>query len=187
MMPAPGLMTVEDYFTKTPVTVKPMELIHGVLRVSESPSVRHQSAVAEMFRALDAHVRSRGLGRMWLSPLDVVLNHREALIIQPDLFFVSNERAQIVQEHVVGAPDLVIEVLSPKPRIGKTGERIRWFAENGVRECWLIHQDQRTTTVIAFDDHRVASRRIFGRAEPIQSSVLPEFTMRMDDVLEDWK
>ncbi len=56
MAPAPRLMTVDEYF-KTPETVKPMELIFGVLRVADSPSPRHQSAVAHLFRALDAHVR----------------------------------------------------------------------------------------------------------------------------------
>jgi len=99
-------------------------------------------------------VRSRKLGKIWLSPLDVVLNDRLALIVQPDLFFVSNARAWIVNERVRGAPDLMIEVLSPKPRIGKTSERVKWFKENGVRECWLVHQDQRSVTVIAFEDYR---------------------------------
>jgi hypothetical protein len=72
---APRLMTVDDYFN-TPETLKPMELAFGVLRVAESPSPRHQSAVGDFFLALDAHVRARQLGRMWLSPLDVVADRR---------------------------------------------------------------------------------------------------------------
>lgn len=184
MTPGPELMTVEEYFTKTETTLKPMELIYGAVRVADSPMPRHQSAVAELFRALDPHVRSRQLGRIWLSPLDVVLNERRALIVQPDLFFVSNERAWLVTDRVRGAPDLVIEVLSPNPRIGKIGERVTWFAENGVRECWLVHQDQRSCTVIRFRDGREAMRTVFERHQAVDSAVLPDFNLSLDDILE---
>lgn len=183
MAPAPPLMTVDDYFQNTPETVKPMELVFGALRVAESPTPRHQSAVAQLFRALDAHVRARHLGEMWLAPLDVVLDERRALIVQPDLFFISNERAWIVTDRVRGAPDLVIEVLSPEPRIGRTDERIQWFAERGVRECWLVHQDQRRVAVIEFAGERVAARNVYRRREPIRSVVLPEFDLVLDDIV----
>lgn len=179
---APRLMTVDEYF-KTPETVKPMELAFGVLRVADSPTPRHQSAVAELFLALDAHVRARRLGKMWLAPLDVVLDDRKALIVQPDLMFVSNEREWIVRDRVRGAPDLVIEVLSPNPRIGRTDERVGWFAEYGVRECWLVHQNQKQVAVIEYADRRIGQRRLFGARDPIASTVLPEFAENLEDIL----
>jgi Uma2 family endonuclease len=184
MAPAPPLMTVDEYF-KTPETVKPSELIYGVMRVAESPSPRHQSAVRHLLLALDAHVRARDLGEMWLAPLDVVLNERRALIVQPDLFFVSHERAYIVKDRVRGAPDLVIEVLSPAPRIGRTEERVQWFAESGVRECWLLHQEDVSMTVIRFADGHVAARDVFGRRERIVSTVFPEFAASPNDIFSD--
>ena len=183
MAPAPPLMTVDQYFTETPLTRKPIELVYGVLRVADSPTPRHQSVVADLFRALDAHVRARTLGRMWLAPLDVVLSVRQALIVQPDLFFVSNEREWIVTDRVRGAPDLVIEVLSPNPRIGKTEERVGWFAEHGVRECWLVHQNERTVTVLQLADSRIANEQSFTSRERIVSAVLPEFSGSLDEIL----
>jgi Uma2 family endonuclease len=183
MAPAPGLMTVDEYFADTPYSLKPMELIYGALRVADSPMPRHQSAVLQLLLALDSHVRPRDLGRMWVAPLDVVLNDRLALIVQPDLFFISNERSWIVTDRVRGAPDLVVEVLSPNPRIGKAGERVRWFEENGVRECWLVDQDERSVTVIEFEDRRETSRRSFQRRDAIASAVLPEFTSSLDEIL----
>jgi Uma2 family endonuclease len=181
---APTLMTVDEYF-RTPETVQPMELVFGALRVAEAPTPRHQSAVANLFLALDAYVRARGIGRVWLSPLDVVLDERRALIVQPDLMFISSERASIVRDRVRGAPDLVIEVLSPNPRIGRTEERVAWFAEYGVRECWLVDQGRRDVTVLEFAHGSVAQRRVFTRGEGIGSSVVPDFAQALDEILED--
>jgi Uma2 family endonuclease len=149
--------------------------------------IRRRRAISQpcwslLVRALDAHVRDQELGGMWLAPLDVVLDARRALIVQPDLFFISNSRAVLVTDRVYGAPDLVIEVLSPRPRIGSTEERIRWFAEYGVRECWLVHQDDVSITVIQFDDGGIASRQRYTRRQPIASSVLPEFNASLDDM-----
>jgi Uma2 family endonuclease len=184
MAAGPPLMTVEDYF-KTPESVLPMELVYGVLRVADAPAPRHQSAVAGFFLALDAHVKSRRLGKVWLSPLDVVLDASRALVVQPDLFFVSNEREWIVTDRVRGAPDLVVEVLSPRPRIGRTAERLGWFSSYGVRECWLFHQDRKVLTVTVFADRRSREQRLFGLREPIQSTVLPEFSMSLEQILDD--
>ena len=184
MAPAPPLMTLRDYFS-TPVTVKPMELARGALRVRDAPSPRHQSAVACLFRALDAHVREHALGEMWLAPLDVVLNGHDAVVVQPDLLFITNENAWIVQDRVRGAPDLVIEVLSPDPRIGSTEERIGWFAQYGVRECWLVHLDRRDVTVVRFADRLLAGTHVCASADPLVSSVLPAFNLTLAQILNE--
>ena len=84
-----------------------------------------------------------------------------------------------------GAPDLVVEVLSPNPRIGKTDERVGWFAQYGVRECWLVHQDERLVTMVDFTDRRIDTRRPYRKDEPIESKVLPEFRVSLKDILDD--
>jgi Uma2 family endonuclease len=175
-------MTTDEYF-RQPETLQPAELAYGVMRVADAPSPRHQSAVADLFRALDEHVNERELGRMWLAPLDVVLDAERALIVQPDLLFISHAREVIVQDRVRGAPDLVIEVLSPNPRIGRTVEHITWFAAYGVRECWWVDTTRSEVTVMSFGDRRVEARRTFTTAEPIRSRVLPAWSRTLDDVL----
>jgi len=139
--------------------------------------------VARIFRALDAYVAARGIGEVWLAPLDVILDEERALIVQPDLMFIANDNAWIVGDRVRGAPDLMVEVLSPNPRIGKTEERIMWFAEYGVRECWLVHLDRREVTVVTYANRRIATRVTFGRRHSISSSVFPEFTESFDDIV----
>lgn len=182
MATVPPLMTVDQYF-RTPETLLPMELVYGVQHVAPAPSPRHQSVVADLFRALDAHVRERGVGRIWLAPLDVVLDERQALVVQPDLMFISNEREWIVQDRMRGAPDLVVEVLSPNPRIGDTHEHVRWFAEYGVRECWLVHQDRREVTVMEFSGDTFRGQLRVNERDAIRSVVLPHFSRALGQVL----
>src|SRR5687768_16757839 len=93
-----------------------------------------------MFLALSEHLRLHRARNVWLSPIDVVLDAERHLVVQPDLIVVCNDRLRMVSDRVRGAPDLVIEVMSPRPRIGTVDERLAWFAQYGVRECWLVHQ-----------------------------------------------
>ena len=181
MTPAPFLTT--DAHLATPETSRPVEVVYGALRVADAPTVRHKQAVCAFLLALSPHVRKRGLGHVLLSPLDVVFDWDRALILQPDLVFVTPDRWQIRKDKLVGAPDMVLEVLSPNPRIGDLHERLNWFAQYGVREIWLLHQLSDRFEILTVDTGRLASRRVFDYLTPLRSAVLPEFTATVGDIL----
>ena len=183
MSPAPRIMTTSEYF-RTPETVTPAELIYGTLRVADAPTPRHQSVLLDLGVALRAHVRAKDLGRVWVAPIDVILDRERALIVQPDLIFVSHARLSRVTDRVWGAPDMVLEVLSPNPRIGRFQERVEWFASYGVRECWLVHQFERQLEILSFAKGSVSGRRTFDVDTPIQSNVLPDFSETLESVVE---
>jgi Uma2 family endonuclease len=180
-MPAPRLTT--DEYLQTPETMLPQELVYGVVRDAPAPAPGHQSAVGRIFVALLQHVERRHLGGAWLAPLDVVLDRERHLVVQPDVIVISNTRMHILTDRVWGAPDLVVEVLSPHPRIGTLEERIGWFARYGVRECWLLHQERREIEVLDFADAAISSRCTFDASSPIRSEVLPDFDLSLDAVL----
>ena len=183
MAPAPFMTTYE--YLRTAETLQPTELIYGALRVADSPAPRHQQAVGAFHLALAPHVRERRLGRVLLSPLDVILDWDRALILQPDLLFISHDRWRVRDQKIVAAPDLVLEVLSPQPRIGKVDERIGWFAEYGVREVWLLYQFDEKLEILNTRDGRVATRQTLDYLTPIRSGVLPEFTPTVEDILRE--
>ena len=172
-------MTTADYL-RTPETVLPRELAYGTLRVADSPIVNHQRVVRELAFALGNHVRNTRAGELLFAPMDVVLDADANLVVQPDLLFVGHERRHIVSERVYGAPDLVIEVLSPHPRIGTLDERVGWFAKHGVRECWLVSIPQRQIAVLSFDDRLVVARSLHGGLDPVGSRVLPDVRITAD-------
>ena len=168
------MMSLYEYF-QTPETVLPQELIHGEVRVAESPSPVHQHIVGNLFLILHEHLTRYGLGKAWLAPLDVILDTDAPLVVQPDLFVILNGGAAVVDDRVYGPPELVIEVLSPRPRIGKLAERLEWFRNYGVRECWLVHQLTGHVNVLRFTNRRLVSETSHRRAARIESVVLPDF------------
>lgn len=169
-------MTTAEYL-QTPETVLPRELAYGVLRVADSPTANHQRIVRDLTMALHAHVRDRALGEILPAPMDVVLDVEAALVVQPDILFVSRERCGIVGDRVQGAPDLVAEVLSPHPRIGHIHERVEWFARYGVRECWLIDLPKRAVVVLNFEGGVTSRRALVSGPHVIPSTVLPDLQL----------
>lgn len=176
-------MTSLEYFN-TPESLLPAELAFGSLQVREAPSSLHQAAVGSFFVSLREHVRARALGDVWVAPLDVVLDESRSLIVQPDLLYVSRSRSEIVRRRIHGAPDLVVEVLSPRPRVGDLDRRIEWFAEYGVEECWVHHQQAQRLDIVTFTGGRVDRRLTFGLDDLIVSTCLPDFSLTLRQILE---
>ena len=68
----------------------------------------------------------------------------------------------------------MIEVLSPSIRIGSLDERLSWFAQYGVRECWLVHRVAREIDIVTFADGAIVSREQIGPDDEMRSGVLPD-------------
>jgi Uma2 family endonuclease len=169
-------MTTAEYL-QTPETVLPRELAFGELRVADAPTVSHQRVVGELFIGLTRHVREQKLGEVMIAPVDVVLDADQDLIVQPDLLFVAADRHDLVGDRIFGAPDIVVEVLSPYPRIGGIEEKVGWYARYGVRECWLASLAKKEIAVLTLSDGAVASRALFARGQPVTSDILGELDL----------
>ena len=125
------------------------ELLYGRLLVTPAPTFRHQEVVAALTALLLPHARRTG-GRMARSPVDVVLASHS--VVQPDLVYVGAERAGIVKDRVEGAPDLVVEILSPGTARRDLGEKLKLYAEAGVAEYWIVDPAGRTFEFLANRD-----------------------------------
>lgn len=166
-------MTTTEYL-QTPETVLPRELAYGVLHVADSPLAHHQRVVRDLVIAMAPFARDRQLGEVLPAPMDVILDFDAALVVQPDVLFISRERSHILTDRVYGAPDLVVEVLSPHTRVGKLDDRLAWFARYGVRECWLVDIPRREIVVLEFGEGHIVRRSVASGADRVVSSVLPD-------------
>jgi Uma2 family endonuclease len=179
------IMTLSEYLAM-PESALPSELAFGQWRVADAPFTPHQRLVGDLHLALAPFVRERRLGEVFLAPFDVILDKDRALVVQPDLLFVSTARSAIVLDHIYGAPDLVIEILSPNPRVGRLHDKLAWYATYGVDECWIVHERPRRIEVLEFADGKIASRRTYGATERLTSRVLPGFDRRLDEMSAGW-
>ena len=188
-LPPDGTVLTTAEYLQTAESMRVQELIFGTLRVAESPSFRHQNLLLELAVLMRVFVGQHKLGTVCIAPLEVILDPARALIVQPDLFYVSKMRKDIITDHVWGAPDLVVEVMSPPhrphPRIGQLQDRIGYFAHYGVRECWLFHQLTHSIEVLELNGYGVAARQTFSGIERIRSTVLPDFGVS-PDLLACW-
>ena len=164
-------------------TLRPTELVWGVLREPPAPKFGHQSVVFRAAVVLDQYVRASALGIVGVSPIDVVLDAQKNLVVQPDIIFVARERAGIVRDQVWGAPDLVVEVLSRGTARRDRTTKLGWYRDYGVRECWLL--DLKTHGVeVVYLTTTDAGVRIFDGDEPVQSLVLPDFHPAASELFE---
>ena len=185
-LPPDGTVLTTAEYLQTAQSLRINELIYGKLMVvEESPLFRHQDLLLELAVLMRVFVGQHRLGTVCIAPQDVILDPARALILQPDLLFVSNARHQIISDHIWGAPDLVVEVMSPKPRIGKLEDRIGYFAQYGVKECWLVHQLSREIEVLKLRTYGESTKRTFRGVQAIESDVLPEFKIS-PEVLSGW-
>lgn len=185
-LPPDGAVLTTAEYLQTAESLRVQELIFGTLHVvAESPTFRHQNLLLELAVLMRVFVGQHKLGTVCIAPLDVILDPARALILQPDLMFVSKWRQHIITDRVWGAPDLVVEVMSPHPRIGQLDDRLHYFARYGVRECWLIHQLERSIDVLGLNEAGVQWRRTFSGVERIRSHVLEDFALSAE-VLGCW-
>ena len=165
-------MTLDEYLSG-PEEMRRRELVWGTVREPPSPYVSHQRVITRIATLLDAHVRQQDLGTVLVAPMDVILDQANALVVQPDVMFISRARAGVIRDFVWGAPDLVIEIASR----GTTGydrtTKLGWYRQFDVRECWLVDFVPHEVTVVSF--HGLERRRTVRGDERIPSEVLPEF------------
>lgn len=114
-----------------------------------------------------------------LSPIDVILDRDRALVLQPDLIFVSTARLDICRDRIWGAPDLVIEVLSASNRSYDCTTKVRWYREYGVREYWMVDPDRCRFEVL---DLPAGTGGVYRARQVIRSGVLPRLRLRPADI-----
>ena len=177
-------LTYEDYL-KLPDDGNRYEIIDGELIVNPSPVPDHQRVIRNLCNVLDRYFEDFSGGEVLPSPIDVVLAPDQ--IVQPDVIVVLAAHAAIVgRKNVVGAPDLVVEVLSDATRRRDEMEKRKLYDQHGVTEYWIV--DSLIETVKIYrrtgDDFPRVAEIGTERGGTITSPLLPGFTL---DVARAWR
>ena len=136
-----ALLTYSDY-AALPDDGRRYELHWGELSVTPAPGTRHQGAIVNLIGLLLEHVRSRGLGRVFVAPTDCILSN--VTIVQPDVLYIATDRLSIISERgIEGAPTLVVEVLSPSTARLDRDRKMKLYAEYGAPYYWIADPESR--------------------------------------------
>ena len=150
----------------------PFQLIGNDLIMSPAPSLLHQLILGEFYDALKAHVKQQDPnGLVVLSPIDIYLN--DGNIYQPDMIYISESRkSEVVKERIEGAPDLVIEILSPSNAYYDLRLKKDIYEKYGVKEYIIVDPIQQNAEVHLLQNGAFILKQKANKAEKLNSVML---------------
>jgi Uma2 family endonuclease len=160
---------------------KRYQLLDGDMILAPAPNSRHQTIIVELMVALYHYVVQNSLGMVRVAPYDVVLSDYD--VCQPDILFVSNERRGIITEaNIQGAPDLVVEILSPSTEQYDRGYKQTLYGRHGVREYWIVDPAAATVEVLAESAEGLKLTATYGLTDTLVSPLLPGFSVELGQI-----
>lgn len=159
------------------------EIIDGELLATPAPGIRHQDVIRELGVRLAQFVGERGSGKVLFAPTDVVLG--EAQVVQPDILFIRTERIrEIVDEQAVhGAPDLVVEVLSPSSLQRDRHQKRDLYRRAGVPEFWIVDPANRAIEVFELGEAGYEVFSFAAETGAVASRVLDGFAVAVAEIM----
>ena len=179
MVTATRRLTYEDY-ANTPDDER-YELIDGELIMVPGANFDHQHSQTKLVRWMAPFVDEHDLGIVLLTPFDVKLSDSD--VLQPDLMFFSKEREHIITRvYSEGAPDLVVEILSPSTSRRDWNEKRELYAEHGVREYLVMDPSNKIVWRLALKDGALEIEQTYYEGDTLTSSVLEGFSVAVNDI-----
>lgn len=172
--------TVSDY-QQLPEKA-PYQLIQGKLVFMASPYEIHQRIAANLFLLLGGYVKMQKLGTAYFAPLDVHFDEQN--VFQPDVLFVSKERKNIVQKFIMGAPDLVVEILSKGTAEKDHHEKMVIYGQYNVLEYWMIHPTQKWLHIYENQAGNMVKVKELHPNEEWVSTAVKDFELTVNDLFE---
>ena len=172
----PSEWTYQDYLN-LPNEGQRYEIIQGVLYVTNAPDIDHQFTVSELVRQIGNFVIEHKLGRVLTAPFEVHLSEISRPV-QPDVFFIKAERWPAPgAKFFEGAPDLIVEVLSPSTSRTDRFIKFNEYEQAGVPEYWIANPKTRSVEIFVLSGGEYAQLSEFTENELIQSATLIGLTI----------
>jgi len=162
-----------------------VEFIDGEIVMTPASVPFHQSISGNLYRALDFHVHSQKLGQLYYAPIDVELSPA-ARIVEPDILFIGRDRIDelVGEKRITGAPDLVIEILSPATARTDRHVKLPLYAESGVAEYWIVDPESRAVEVYVLDGETYRVSGIFVENQQINAGRFADAAIPVNDIFE---
>ena len=174
--------SVEEFWS-LPESVLPTEYIDGEIIMAPAPTVPHQTVRGNIYYVLRTFVQGTKLGRIYDSPLDVVLPTGE--IVQPDVFFLSAKQVERVRaaKRAETVPPFLVEILSPGSVMHDTVRKRAVYEKNGVREYWIVNVEDRSIAQLVLRKRHYTLTEL-GEADTIKGVVLAGFEVTVGELFD---
>jgi Uma2 family endonuclease len=181
MLSALPKMTAAE-FRELPAGPPFFQLVDGHLVMSPSPSPDHQNIILNLAVLLRVHlITSQTGGAIFVSPIDVYLS--EDNVFEPDLVYLAAQNAHFVQQNgIQGAPDLVVEVLSPSTGKYDKNEKREAYEKAGVKQLWLIYPTPKKVEVYGFTNPGSQPTYTYGMNDVFASEFFPGLKIKVADL-----
>lgn len=169
-----------------------VELIKGkIFRMSPAPSRQHQRIATQLTAQILPYLQGK-LYQMYFAPFDVrLLDSKKSqkdediyTVVQPDICTIC-DLSKLDNKGCLGAPDWIIEILSPGNNKKELDNKFRLYEENGVQEYWLVHPSDQTVVVFDLKEGAYQLRKLYASDDAITVGVFPEFTIYLEKVFRD--
>lgn len=161
----------------------PIQLVNGKLLIMSSPTDLHQLVSGNLFALLHAFNKINKLGKVRFAPLDVYLDTSNAF--QPDLLFVSNKRKAIIQDFIQGAPDFVVEILSPGTKKIDQNEKLTVYGRNDVLEYWIIDPKKQDLFIYLNKNGKMKLHKKISKKGKVKATTIKGFSFQLTEIFED--
>lgn len=149
--PRQGSYTLKDYFALP--DDQRVELIDGVFYDMASPVSLHQLIAGEVYRQIANFILDRGGPCMaYIAPLDIQLDRDNRTMVQPDVMIMCNNKEQVKNGRGYGAPDFILEVISPSTRRRDCYLKLHKYENAGVREYWVLDPYKAKLEIFFFEE-----------------------------------
>ena len=179
-----GHYTYQDYLTWK--FKERVELIKGrIFKMSPAPNRKHQALSGNLYFAIRSYLTGKEC-KVYDAPFDVILSKNDSsTVIQPDICVIC-DATKLTEQGCTGAPELIIEILSPGNSKKEKKEKFELYEENGVLEYWLVSPNENTIIVYTLDaEGKYIGSKPFVTGEQVKSSVLIGFEVSVDDVFQE--
>ena len=157
------------------------ELLDGELVMAPAPNMDHQEVVTNLGHLLVTLVKEHDLGTVYYAPTDVVLSDTD--VVQPDILFVSKERSHIrTADNIQGAPDLIVEILSPSSVRRDWHDKRELYAVHEVREYWIVDPVHQIVSVMLLHDGVLEIAEAHTEGDTLTSTILEGFSASLDEI-----
>ena len=161
------------------------ELIDGVVYMMSAPSVLHQRISRNLFRQLDAFLEGKPCEAFY-APLDVCLNAMgddDDTVVQPDIVVIC-EQSKLDKKRCNGAPDFVVEIVSPSTSRHDRIRKLNKYMQTGVREFWIVDPDDKSAATHILDNCKYVINA-YEDTEIVPVSVLEGCEISLPEVFTD--